>query len=204
MQRTFSSELVSHIDKPICVKGWLHTLRLLGKINFLILRDKEGLIQIVLEEGPELTKVNSLQVGSILTIHGKVSQSNSALGYEIIHPTIQVDVPIIEVPPIEYYKPEISSDLDFILDHRPISLRNRKIQAVFNIQGEIAHAYRLYMHDQIKACEYFGPNLLGASTEGGSEFFHVDYFGYNATLAQSSQLYKQMMVGVNERVFAIM
>jgi nondiscriminating aspartyl-tRNA synthetase len=204
MQRTFSSELSSQIDKPTRVRGWLHTTRALGKINFLILRDKEGLLQVVIEDKEQWKKIQHLQVGSILSITGKVAISSSDFGYEIIHPTIDVEVPILEAPPIEYYKPEILSDLEFILDHRPISLRNRKIQAVFRIQGEIAHAYRLFMHDTIKASEYFGPNLLGASTEGGAEFFHVDYFGYDATLAQSSQLYKQIMVGVNERVFAIM
>ncbi len=62
----------------------------------------------------------------------------------------------------------------------------------------------LFMHDQVEACEYFAPNLIGTSSEGGAEFFAVDYFGHTATLAQSSQLYKQMMVGVNERVFALM
>ena len=96
------------------------------------------------------------------------------------------------------------TDLDFILDNRPISLRNRPIAAVFKIQAELAHAYRLYMHDLVGAVEYFSPNLIGASSEGGAEFFNVDYFGYTATLAQSSQLYKQIMVGVNERVFALM
>ncbi len=60
------------------------------------------------------------------------------------------------------------------------------------------------MHDTVQASEYFAPNIIGASSEGGAEFFNVDYFGYTATLAQSSQLYKQIMVGVNERVFALM
>jgi len=83
-------------------------------------------------------------------------------------------------------------------------LRNRQLQAVFKIQAEITHAFRLFMHDEIGAVEYFAPNIIGASSEGGAEFFNVDYFGYTATLAQSSQLYKQIMVGVNERVFALM
>jgi len=133
-----------------------------------------------------------------------VAASQAALGAELIHPHIDVDVPITDVPPIEYYKPEMGHALDFILDHRPIALRNRHLQAVFKIQGAIAHAYRLYMYDQVGAVEYFAPNLIGTSSEGGTEFFAVDYFGYTATLAQSSQLYKQMMVGVNERVFALM
>ena len=109
-----------------------------------------------------------------------------------------------EAAPVEYYRHEIPSDLEHILDNRTLSLRNEKIQAVFRVQAELAHAYRLYMHDVVNGYEYFGPNMIGASSEGGAEFFNVDYFGYTATLAQSSQLYKQVMVGVNERVFALM
>ena len=130
--------------------------------------------------------------------------SSSDLKFELIHPKVEIEVEILEPPSIEYYKPKIPTDLDFILDHRPIALRNRELAAVFRIQAAIAHAYRLFMHDQVEAIEYFAPNLIGASSEGGSEFFSVDYFGHTATLAQSSQLYKQIMVGVNERVFALM
>ena len=145
-----------------------------------------------------------MQPGSILAIEGRVVSSPSSLKVELVDPVITVENPIREVPPIEYYKPEIHSDLEFVLDHRPIALRNRELQAVFKIQAEIAHAYQLYMHDTVQASEYFAPNVIGASSEGGAEFFNVDYFGYTATLAQSSQLYKQIMVGVNERVFALM
>ena len=205
MKRILSSELKHYIDCPVELKGWLNNIRPFGKINFLILRDQSGLAQILIEDKEEYKKISHLQPGSILKILGTASRSSHAeLGVEVIRPTIQVVVPIHEVPPVDYYKPEISSDLDHILDHRPIALRNRQLQAVFKIQAELAHAYRLYMHDTVKAVEYFAPNILGASSEGGSEFFNVDYFGYPATLAQSSQLYKQIMVGVNERVFALM
>ncbi|MFI0435622.1 MAG: aspartate--tRNA(Asn) ligase [Parachlamydiaceae bacterium] len=205
MKRTLASELKQHIDQTVEIKGWLNNIRSFGKINFLILRDRTGFSQILIEDKDVFRQVSHLQSGSILKIQGiAVNSSQAELGVEIIHPTIQVEVPILDVPPVEYYKPEINCDLDFILDHRPIALRNRCIQAVFKIQAELAHAFRLYMHDQVKAVEYFAPNILGASSEGGSEFFSVDYFGYPATLAQSSQLYKQIMVGVNERVFALM
>lgn len=205
MKRILSNELLRHKNTTVQVQGWLHTLRAKGKINFLILRDRAGLIQIVIEDKNELDKVSSLQPGSILTVVGNANPSEYAqLGVEIINPKIEVVVPITEVPQVEYYKPEIPSDLEHILDHRPISLRNRKLQAVFKIQAELVHAYRQYMHDQVQAVEYFAPNIIGASSEGGAEFFNVDYFGYPATLAQSSQLYKQIMVGVNERVFALM
>lgn len=205
MKRVLSSELSEHLDQRIFLRGWLHTLRSLGKVNFLILRDFKGFSQIVIQDKNEVQKIAHLQPGSILQIEGKaVKSSQAGLGVEIVDPKITVEVAIHDVPPIEYYKPEIPSDLDFILDHRSIALRNQKLQAVFKIQAEIAHAYRLYMHDCVQAVEYFAPNIIGASSEGGAEFFNVDYFGYTATLAQSSQLYKQMMVGVNERVFALM
>lgn len=204
MNRVLSSELNNHIDQKVVLRGWINTVRSLGKLNFLILRDRMGLAQVVVQDKNEWQKIAALQPGTVLTVTGKVVKNPQAeLGIEVIEPSIAVEVPVAEAPMIEYYKPEIPSDLEFILDHRPISLRNRKLQAVFKIQAEIAHAYRLYMHDVVKAVEYFSPNIIGASSEGGAEFFNVDYFGYTATLAQSSQLYKQIMVGVNERVFAL-
>jgi nondiscriminating aspartyl-tRNA synthetase len=202
--RILSKQLPQFIDENVRVRGWLHTVRSFGKLHFLVLRDRLGLMQIVIQDPNQFAKISSLHTGSILTVCGKAAASSQAeLKVEIIDPQIEVEVPVTEAPPIEYYKPEIPTDLEVILDHRPLALRNRKLQAVFRIQAEIAHAYRLYMHDDVKASEYFSPNMIGASSEGGAEFFNVDYFGYTATLAQSSQLYKQIMVGVNERVFAL-
>lgn len=205
LTRTLIEELPNQLEKQVRLRGWLNNVRAIGKLNFVILRDRTGFAQVVVEDKAEFQKVSSLQPGSILTIIGKVSSSAQAPGgIEVVSPIIEVENPIHAVSPIDYYKPQITSDLEFILDHRPIALRNRQLQAVFKIQAELAHAYRLFMHDEVKAVEYFAPNIIGASSEGGAEFFNVDYFGYTATLAQSSQLYKQIMVGVNERVFAIM
>jgi len=202
--RTLAQELPNRIGKKVHLRGWLNNLRAMGKLAFLLLRDRTGLIQVVIENPEQLQKVVDLQSGSILSIEGKVVPSNSAFKVEIVEPKIDVENPIREVPPIEYYKPALHTDLEFILDNRSLALRNRQIATVFRIQAEIAHAYRLYMHDTVQATEYFAPNIIGASSEGGAEFFNVDYFGYTATLAQSSQLYKQIMVGVHERVFALM
>lgn len=203
--RILASDLIKHKNQPVLLRGWLNNLRAFGKVNFLILRDRSGLAQIVIQDKNEYQKIAHLQPGTIITVEGTaVEAAQAGLGVEVVSPHITVDVPIEDIPPVDYYKPEIQSDLDFILDHRPLSLRNREIQAVFKIQSAIAHAYRLFMNDTVQAVEYFAPNIIGASSEGGAEFFNVDYFGYNATLAQSSQLYKQIMVGVNERVFALM
>lgn len=204
MRRILSSELVHFLDEHVLLRGWLNNLRAFGKLNFLILRDRGGFVQVVIESKEELQKIAHLYPGTILSVRGKaVASSQAGLGVEIINPLIEIESAVSEPPPLEYYKPEMQADLDFILDHRSIALRNRQIQTIFRIQADMAHAYRLYMHDVVHAFEYFSPNLLGTSSEGGAEFFNVDYFGYPATLAQSSQLYKQIMVGVNERVFAI-
>lgn len=205
MERVLAFELFRFVDQDVRLRGWLHTLRPFGKLNFLILRDRTGLAQVIISDKDEYKKISNLHPGTVLTVIGKVKKSDQAeLGYEIIDPKIEIESPVKDPVPIEYYKPEMNVDLETNLDHRPLSLRNRKIQAVFRIQAGIAHAYRLYMHDIVRASEYFAPNIIGASSEGGAEFFNVDYFGYTATLAQSSQLYKQIMVGVNERVFALM
>src|SRR3989344_7445018 len=139
--RTLAQDLPTQIGRQVIVRGWLNNIRSLGKISFLLLRDRSGLMQVVMEKGDELAKVESLQPGSILRIQGHVAPSQSSYKAEITHPRITVENPIVEVPPVDYYKPEIQSDLEFILDHRPISLRNRKIAAVFRIQSQIAHAY---------------------------------------------------------------
>lgn len=205
MKRVMSKELAQHVGQRVLLRGWLNNVRAFGKLNFLILRDRLGLTQIVIADKELAKQLTALQPGSILCITGEVVQAaQAALGYEIVDPQIQIEVPINAVAPIEYYKPEMQADLDFILDHRPIALRHRQIQAVFKVQAALAHAYRLFMCDEVQAIEYFAPNIIGASSEGGAEFFNVDYFGYTATLAQSSQLYKQIMVGVNERVYALM
>ncbi len=203
--RTLARDLISQMGKTVTLRGWLNNLRSIGKLNFLILRDRSGLAQVVIESKEEYQKLAKLQPGSVLTVTGIATKSAQAgLGVEVTSPEILVEASVATPPPLEYYKPKIPSDLEYILDHRAIALRNRQLQAVFRIQAEIAHAYRLFMHDSVGAVEYFAPNIIGASSEGGAEFFSVDYFGYTATLAQSSQLYKQIMVGVNERVFALM
>lgn len=203
--RILAKELNKHIGQEVLVKGWLNNMRPFGKLTFLILRDRTGLIQVVIESRDEVKRLSALQPGSVLSIKGQAVLSPQAeLGVEIVQPHLTVDVPINEPSPIEYYKPAIPNELEFILDHRPIALRNRQLASIFTIQAEIVHAYRLYMHDIVGGVEYFAPNIIGASSEGGAEFFNVDYFGYTATLAQSSQLYKQIMVGVHERVFALM
>ncbi|MBN1916105.1 aspartate--tRNA(Asn) ligase [Candidatus Dojkabacteria bacterium] len=203
-ERTISSEATKQVGKKILLKGWLHTLRLLGTINFLVLRDRGGFIQIVVSDKEEIKKIKDLETGSILTVEGKVQKSDQTeIGVEVVDPKITIEVPVTEVPPIEINKKEIRANLDTILENRPIALRNEREIAIFKIQAVFLKAYREFL-TQNGFTEYFGPTIIGASSEGGAELFTVDYFGHSAKLSQSSQLYKQVMVGVFERTFALM
>src|SRR6516165_6600888 len=107
-QRTLAKELPNSLGQRVFIRGWLNNVRAFGKLTFLILRDRTGLIQIVVENKDEVKKLEGLQPGSILRIEGTASVSGEAhLGAEVTHPTITVEEAIRDVPPIEYYKPEM-------------------------------------------------------------------------------------------------
>jgi nondiscriminating aspartyl-tRNA synthetase len=204
--RTITSQLHKHIGKPVELKGWLHKKRLLGGLTFIVLRDRGGTAQILVEGRDEVEKLREKQIGSILTVQGTVLEDKRAPGGVEVHDaTLNVDVPVLEQNPIEIDKPmEHKSDaLDTLLDYRPITLRNPREQAVFKVQAEIVEVLRHYFRTH-GFTEIRTPKLLAAATEGGAEVFKMDYFGkQEATLAQSPQFYKQIMVGVFERVYEI-
>ncbi len=200
-----TSEVSQHTDKKIKVQGWLHKKRLLGGLNFIVLRDRGGLTQIVIEDEVEVEKLRGLQVGTVLEISGEViSEERAPGGAEIRKPKITVLVPVTNESPVEIDKPlsHKSENLDTLFDNRTIGLRNLQEQAIFKVQSKILEAAREYFR-QNDFVEMNTPKLLAGATEGGAEVFKLDYFGKEATLAQSAQFYKQMMVGVFERVFEI-
>lgn len=203
MQRSLSAQLTEQVGAQVLVKGWLHNFRALGKISFLILRDRDGLVQVVVEDKEQISQLKSCQVGSIIEVAGIVAKSNAANGVEITKPVITIKKQVTEPTPVEINKVEVSADLETMLDYRAITLRTQRSQAIFRIQATIVAAYREYLSSQ-GFTEFFGPNVIGASSEGGTELFKVEYFDRSAMLSQSAQLYKQMMVGVYERVFALM
>lgn len=205
--RTLAKELKEKIGEQVTVQGWLHKKRLLGGLTFIVIRDRSGLVQSLVKEKGEVEKLRGLQIGTILEITGIVASDDRAPGGIEIHETgIKVDVPVEFEPPIEIDKPldqfHKGDLLDTLFEYRVIGLRNPKEQAVFKVQAEIVEAIRKYLraHD---FTDIRTPKLLAAATEGGAEVFKFDYFGKEATLAQSPQFYKQMMVGVFERVFEI-
>ena len=205
--RILAKELTQHVGKEVTVQGWLHKKRLLGGLTFIVIRDRSGLTQALVKEKGEVEKLRGLQVGTVLQITGIVASDDRAPGGVEIHETgVKVNVPVEAEPPIEidksldqFHKGDL---LDTLFEYRVIGLRNPKEQAVFKVQAEIVEAIRKYLRSQ-EFTDMRTPKLLAAATEGGAEVFKFDYFGKEATLAQSPQFYKQMMVGVFERVFEI-
>lgn len=203
--RTLSSDISKNIDKKITIKGWLHKKRALGGINFINIRDRSGLTQVVVEAKNEVEKLRGMQIGTVLEVTGKVTKEDRAPGGAELHdPSIKVLVPVTDEPPIEIDKPlgHKSEHLETLFDNRVIGLRNLQEQTIFKVQSSLANSIRRYFADN-GFTEIRTPKLLAEPTEGGAEVFKLDYFGKTATLAQSPQFYKQMMVGVFERVYEI-
>lgn len=204
MERTLINSLKENINKEVLIKGSINNIRDLGKIMFLLLQDRSGIVQIVIEDKDIIGSIKVLQPGSILAVLGTVEETKSTLlGVEISKPQIEVLNPVKDVWPLDLTKKEVNASLETILDNRAISLRHQRYQAIFRIQAKIVQAYREFLINE-GFIEFFGPNIIGASSEGGTELFKVDYFDNDAMLSQSAQLYKQMLVGVYERVFALM
>lgn len=199
--RILIKDLSSHIEKEVILAGWMHRIRNLGKVAFLVLRDRSGMVQCVLNPS-EIEIIKDLQVESVLKIKGKVVKTPKGDAVEIQVSGIEVISPVKDMIPVEINKDEIDAHLDTVIDHRPVTLRHPKQRAIFKVQAEIVHAYKEYMKNQ-GFTEIFFPILSGASSEGGAEFFKVDYYGGEATLSQSAQLYKQITMGVYEGVYGL-
>ncbi|GAB4143811.1 MAG: aspartate--tRNA(Asn) ligase [Patescibacteria group bacterium] len=205
-KRILTSKLSQYVGQEVEVQGWLHKKReISNKLIFLVLRDRSGLVQVIVDKTPEILKLLHLQPGSVLAISGLVVSEMRAPGLiEIHHSLIKVVVPVFEVSPIEIDKP-ISHEpehYDTLFEYRVLGLRSPKEGAVFKIQAEIYKAIRQYL-DGLDFTEFRSPKLLSEATEGGAETFALNYFDKTATLAQSAQFYKQIMVGVFERVYEI-
>ena len=203
--RTLAKDLSGQIGQQVTVQGWIHKKRLLGGIAFINVRDRSGLTQVVVEDKDEVEKLRGLQIGTVLAVTGSVTEESRAPGGAELHdPSIEVLVPVTEEPPIEIDKPlsHKPENLDTLFEHRALGLRNMQEAKIFKIRSQLLRYIREFLSEQ-EFTEINTPKLVAGAAEGGAEVFKLDYFGQEATLAQSPQLYKQIMVGVFERVFEI-
>lgn len=203
--RTFVNELPGKLGEQVVLAGWLHNLRDMKNFGFAILRDRTGLAQVVLEAA-QLEQLKGLQLETVVKVTGLVKEKKSkdpnAKEVEVQCTTLEILSPVVDVVPVEISKPDVDVNLDTLLDNRVTTLRHPKQRAIFRVQAALVRGYRAYMHEQ-GFTEIFFPVLAGAASEGGAEFFKVDYYGREATLTQSAQLYKQITMGVYEGVYGV-
>ena len=191
------------VGQTVTTKGIVHAIRSLGKMTFIVLRKRDGVLQCVTETGREPGEGASLVEAAACCVTGTISENEKAPGgYELVLSDVKIlSLPACTMPlPISKYKMNVT--LETNLDLRPISLRHLKERAKFRIQMGIAEGFRKALSDR-GFTEIHTPKLAAKGAEGGSNLFRLDYFHRPAVLSQSPQFWKQMMVGVFERVYEV-
>jgi nondiscriminating aspartyl-tRNA synthetase len=193
--RVLSNELATHAGERVRVAGWIHAKRDLGSVSFVVLRDRAGLAQIVLADPLDL------QLETVVEVEADAVATPSAPGGVELHdPEFRVLSAPAERAPIELRRPVLKETLPTILDFAPVALRHPRRRAYFEIAAASVQGFRAAL-DGLGFTEIATPKIVGSATESGANVFGLDYFGRRAYLAQSPQFYKQVMVGVFERVY---
>jgi nondiscriminating aspartyl-tRNA synthetase len=212
MKRTLTSEASGRIGEKILLKGWVKIRRDHGKLIFLDLRDRDGLIQIVVNSNvsEEAYKAaQGLRPEFAVEIVGKVNKRpENAINKDLLSGTVEIEATEIkilakaETLPFDMGEAKLNLELPTLLDHRSLTLRHPSVFEIFKVQEEVVKAFRSSA-EKLGCTEIFVPTISASATEGGAEVFKVKYYDYDAYLTQSPQLYKQIMVGVFERVYTI-
>jgi len=202
VQRVLTNELSKHVGERVRLMGWLHRLRKMGGVNFLLLRDRAGVAQAVLDQD-SLAPLDGLLVETVLNITGRVIESTQAMGgFELVDCAIEVISPVQHATLFALYKDKIRATLPTFLDHAVVGHRAPERRAVLKLSAGVMEGFRSTLRAH-EFTEIQTPKLVASATESGANVFPVDYFGRTAYLAQSPQFYKQIMVGVFERVFEV-
>lgn len=189
------------IGKEVKLNGAIHTIRDMGDVAFVVLRKREGLVQTVFEQGVTDFDLKELKEAATIEVVGTVAKEDRAPnGVEVRLKSIRVLSEPTEPMPIPIGKWKLNTSLETKLALRPISLRNVRERAKFKIQEGIVRGFREFLQKQ-GFTEIRTPKICAKGAEGGANLFKMEYFHKPAVLAQSPQFYKQMMVGVFDRVF---
>lgn len=189
------------VGKSVKVNGAIHTIRDMGEVAFIVLRKREGLLQCVYEEGKTKFDLKDLKEACTIEVEGTVKAEDRAPnGFEIRLDTIKVLSEPKEPMPLAISKWKMNTSLEANLNNRPIALRNIRERAKFRIQEGVVRGFRDFLYQE-GFTEIHTPKLGAKSAEGGANLFKLEYFHRPAILQQSPQFYKQMMVGVFDRVF---
>ncbi|MGH3472913.1 MAG: aspartate--tRNA(Asn) ligase [Nocardioidaceae bacterium] len=206
LPRTLAAELTSYAELPpsrVRMSGWIHRRRRLSGLTFVVIRDRSGLAQVVVRAAETLAQIEELNEETTVDVVGLTSANPQAPGgVEIIDPTFTALTDSAVTPAIELWRPSITAGLPTMLDHAQVTLRHPLQQAKWQIAAASLAGFRGTL-DRAGFTEVQSPKLVESATESGANVFTVDYFGRSAYLAQSPQFYKQVLVGVFERVYEV-
>ena len=195
-------ELNSSMEgQDVLFGGWVVDLRKLGKMAFLTVRDVTGMCQVIVK-GDAMTLLEGLNRQSVVRISGKVQASKAKdFDFEILAIEIQILAKAEYPLPIDPIG-RLESDIDNRLNSRALDMRNQKTASIFKLRSQVLASIRETLINK-KFIEINTPKIIGSASEGGADLFGLDYFGKQAYLAQSPQLYKEQMTIGLERVFEI-
>ncbi|MGN9912350.1 aspartate--tRNA(Asn) ligase [Phytohabitans sp. LJ34] len=203
MQRILSTQIHAHIGSAVRVAGWVHRRRLLKSVAFLIVRDRAGLSQVVVTDPGVRAQIEAVGEETAVEVTGKaVANTAAPAGVEVVEPLVRVLGAPAEPPPFDLFRPELAATLPTQLDHASLSLRHPTRASALRLSAAAAAGFRSTL-DGLGFVEVHTPKIVASSTESGANVFAIDYFGRPAFLSQSPQFYKQMMVGVFERVYEV-
>jgi nondiscriminating aspartyl-tRNA synthetase len=202
VQRILSTEVPAHIGETVTVAGWVHRVRLLKSVAFLILRDAAGLTQVVAGPG-DRAAVEALTEESVVEVTATVTANSAApAGVELTSPSVRVLSAVAVQLPFDVHRPALTATLPTQLDHAALALRHPSRATALRVAAAATAGFRAALEEQ-RFVEIHTPKIVASATESGSSVFPVDWFGRAAYLAQSPQFYKQLMVGVFERVYEV-
>ena len=209
MKRIYLNELKEYYGKEVELSGFVENIRDLQWVQFVILKDNTGKVQITIEKSDEKNKemvelISALPLESTIKVKCTVMENPKVKlnGMELIPSSIEVTSSCNGELPLNYKDPE-NVNLDTRLDYRFIDLRSEKNNLIFKVQSTLVRYMREYLYNN-KFTEIHTPKLIGAASESGSEVFEVKYFDTKAYLAQSPQFYKQMaMASGFDRIFEV-
>lgn len=200
---TEAEELKNKIGQTVLIHGVIYKIREMSGFAFVLLQTKRQLVQCVWSSEFSSFPVSGLSCNMSVVIEGQViSEARSKTGFELRIIGCRVLSRPQNEPPVVINGKEVAVSLDTLLDYRPITLRNCRERAIFKIQEGIATGFRKFLTGNCFT-EIHTPKIVFSGAEGGANIFKLGYFGKEAYLAQSPQFYKQIMVGVYERVFEI-
>ncbi|MFH0862805.1 MAG: aspartate--tRNA(Asn) ligase [Candidatus Altiarchaeota archaeon] len=209
MRTHYSNDVKPEMNgQKVVLAGWVYEVRDLGKLKFLVLRDRGGFVQICAKEGSTeqklLDAIKAVSRESVVKIEGVVKASPKAPGGVEVNPTTFSVISAAKSPlPLDVTS-KVDADLDTRLNNRFMDVRKPQVRAIFTIRAKVQEAYREFF-TQRGFLEINPPSIIAAASEGGTNLFAITYFEKEAFLCQSPQLYKQMMMSAGlDKVFITM